>query len=101
MEKIKEVKFNLEGLTCADCAGRIENELNNDEMIKSARVDMVLGKAIIELDDDKAVDDAFIQRVTDNVHKIEDIPVYLEGKKKPESHGHDHDHDHIKMSPSL
>lgn len=101
MEKIKEVKFNLEGLTCADCAGRIENELNNDDMIKSARVDMVLGKAIIELDDDKAVDDAFIQRVTDNVHKIEDIPVYLEGKKKPESHGHDHDHDHIKMRPSL
>ncbi len=101
MEKLKEVKFDLEGLTCADCAQRIETELNNDEGIKSARVDMVLGKAIIEMEEDKEVDDAFIQRVEKNVHKIEQIPVYLEGSKRETDDEHDHAHFDLGMSPDL
>lgn len=85
MKKIKEVKFDLKGLNCADCAGKIEKELKDRPDIRDARVDMVLGKAILSMDDAVLIDDSYIQNLENTVQKIDDVSVHLEGE------GHDHE----------
>lgn len=90
MENLKKVKFDLEGLSCADCAGRIETELSHHEGIKSARVDMVLGKAILSMDESVDVNQDFVDGIQKTVHKIEKVSVHLEGSK--------HEHEHEKLN---
>ena len=90
MSKMKEVKFDLEGLSCADCAGRIEDELKDHNGIHNARVDMVLGKAILMMDDDVDVNDKFVKEIEKTVKKVDDVGVHLEGS--------DHDHQHLKFN---
>lgn len=92
MENLKEIKFDLQGLTCADCAGRIENELSKHKGVSSARVDMVLGKAVLSMDKDLDVNDNFVKSIRSSVHKIENVGVYLEGSY------HDHEHESIKLN---
>lgn len=108
MKNIKEVKFELEGLHCADCAGKIERELQKQDYIEDARVDVVLGKAKLKIKDTMDVDEEFIQNVTHSIQSIEDIGVTLEGAGGGKSlaaaqaaaahddaccEGHDHNHD--------
>ncbi|CAM3684086.1 heavy metal translocating P-type ATPase [Erysipelothrix urinaevulpis] len=95
MEKIKEIKFDLEGLTCADCAGKIQDELGKRTDVKQARVDVVLGKAILEMNEETDITEDFLADITSTVHKIDPIGVRLEGTK---NHEHDHDHEHAPMS---
>lgn len=90
MDKIKEVKFDLQGLNCADCAAQIEDQLKKNEGISDARVDMVLGKAILSMDESVETDEKFMKNIQNEVHKIDEVGIYLEGEA--------HDHEHLKLN---
>lgn len=55
----------LEGLCCANCAGKIERESNNIDGVKSATVDFISTKLIMEIDDSSKQN-----AIVDNVKKI-------------------------------
>ncbi|MBK2403060.1 heavy metal translocating P-type ATPase [Erysipelothrix sp. strain 2 (EsS2-6-Brazil)] len=105
MKTIKEVKFELEGLHCADCAGKIERELQKQDYIEDARVDVVLGKAKLKIKEGIDVDDAFVKNVTNSIQSIENIGVTLEWGLQEHPHddhkGHNHDHEDAGMSPFI
>lgn len=45
--------FKLEGLECANCADKMEKEINKLEGVKEATVNFMSTKLIIEADDEK------------------------------------------------
>jgi copper chaperone CopZ len=46
-------KFILEGLDCANCAAKIENEINKVDGVKEASVNFLTTKLIIDGEDEK------------------------------------------------
>lgn len=46
-------KFILEGLDCANCAAKIEREINKLNGVDSASINLITTKLIIEGDDEK------------------------------------------------
>lgn len=103
MKTIKEVKFELDGLHCADCAGKIERELQKQDYIEDARVDVVLGKAKLKIKEGVDVDDEFVKNVTHSIQSIENIGVSLEGglEEHPKDEHEGHDHGDAGMSPFI
>ncbi|WP_323611486.1 heavy metal translocating P-type ATPase [Erysipelothrix enhydrae] len=103
MKTIKEVKFELDGLHCADCAGKIERELQKQDYIEDARVDVVLGKAKLKIKEGVDVDDEFVKNVTNSIQSIENIGVSLEGglQEHPKDEHEGHDHGDAGMSPFI
>lgn len=103
MKTIKEVKFELDGLHCADCAGKIERELQKQDYIEDARVDVVLGKAKLKIKEGVDVDDEFVKNVTHSIQSIENIGVSLEGglQEHPKDEHEGHDHGDAGMSPFI
>ncbi|AMS10654.1 cadmium-translocating P-type ATPase [Erysipelothrix rhusiopathiae] len=103
MKTIKEVKFELDGLHCADCAGKIERELQKQDYIEDARVDVVLGKAKLTIKEGVDVDDEFVKNVTHSIQSIENIGVSLEGglQEHPKDEHKGHDHGDAGMSPFI
>lgn len=93
MTKIKEVKFNLKGLHCVDCANKIEKELVQRDDVEEARVDMVLGTAVVSIDDNKNINDKFIKEIKKSVRKIDDLDVFLDS-----DNDQDHDHSHVELN---
>ncbi|WP_313133363.1 cation transporter [Anaerocolumna sp.] len=45
--------FRLEGLDCAHCASKIEGEINKLDGVKSATVNFMTTKLVIECEDEK------------------------------------------------
>ncbi|GAA0730181.1 heavy metal translocating P-type ATPase [Clostridium malenominatum] len=103
---VKEKQFNkilkkellLEGLCCGNCAAKIERESNNIDGVKSAVVDFVSTKLIIEMDN-LSKKNHIVEKVKEIVARIEpDVKVIeMENEKKTskhENHDHGHDHDH-------
>lgn len=103
---VKEKQFNkilkkellLEGLCCGNCAAKIERESNNIDGVKSAVVDFVSTKLIIEMDN-LSKKNHIVEKVKEIVARIEpDVKVIeMENEKrtsKHENHDHGHDHDH-------
>ncbi|MDR7855276.1 MAG: heavy metal translocating P-type ATPase [Tissierella sp.] len=94
--KILKKEVLLEGLCCGNCAAKIERESNNIDGVKSAVVDFVSTKLIMEIDN-PSKENAIIDDIKEIVKRIEpDVNVIvLESKKSKEhTHAHDHDHDH-------
>ncbi|MBM7869010.1 Cd2+/Zn2+-exporting ATPase [Clostridium pascui] len=89
--KVKEKHSNtvfkkeifLEGLCCANCAGKIEREANNIDGVKSAVVDFVSTKLIMEIGHPSRTNE-IMDKVTNIVHRIEpDVKVIeIENKSK-------------------
>ena len=48
--------FRLEGLDCANCAAKIERAINGLDGVKSATVNFLTAKMIIEAEDEKMAD---------------------------------------------
>ncbi|BCZ45444.1 cadmium-translocating P-type ATPase [Clostridium gelidum] len=63
--KILRKEILLEGLCCANCAGKIERESNNIDGVKSATVDFISTKLVMEINDLSKQND-----IIDNVKKI-------------------------------
>ena len=69
-EKSLRKEILLEGLCCANCAGKIERESNNIDGVKSAVVDFIGTKLIIEIDD-SSKQNSIIDNVKIIVKRIE------------------------------
>lgn len=69
-EKILKKEILLEGLCCGNCAAKIERESNNIDGVKSALVDFISTKLIIEMED-PAKENAIIDNVKRIVKRIE------------------------------
>ncbi|WP_026889433.1 heavy metal translocating P-type ATPase [Clostridium beijerinckii] len=69
-EKILKKEILLEGLCCGNCAAKIERESNNIDGVKSALVDFISTKLIIEIED-SAKENAIIDNVKRIVKRIE------------------------------
>lgn len=63
--KILKKEILLEGLCCGNCAAKIERESNNIDGVKSATVDFIATKLIMEIEDSSKQND-----IVDNVKKI-------------------------------
>lgn len=48
--------FRLEGLDCANCAAKIERAINELDGVKSATVNFMTTKMVIEAEDEKIAD---------------------------------------------
>lgn len=57
-------KFILEGLDCANCAAKIENDINKLEGVESASINLMTTKLTIEAKEDK------MQGIADAAKKI-------------------------------
>jgi Cd2+/Zn2+-exporting ATPase len=97
--KVFKKELLLEGLCCANCAGKIERECNNIEGVKSAVVDFMATKLIMEIESPakhrSVVDEAIeiVKRIEPDVKVIE---LESRGEKiKAETHQHKHEHGHV------
>jgi len=70
IEKFLKKEILLEGLCCANCAGKIERESNNIDGVKSATVDFISTKLMMEIDD-SSKQNAIIDNVKKIVKRIE------------------------------
>ena len=62
---MKEIKFNVDGMTCASCQSHVQNALASVEGVKESSVNLMMNTALVKADDDvsekdliKAVEDA-------------------------------------------
>ena len=91
-EYIKKV-FILEGLGCANCAAKIERESNHIDGVKSAVVDFVATKLILEINS-LAKQAVITEKVKEIVKNFEPDVKVIENQSKLASN-HDHEHDHV------
>lgn len=72
----KEIKLILSGLTCANCANKIETRVNNLDGVKEANLNFTTSTLIIEADGSKEESDIIIE-AKDIVNKLEpEVKVY-------------------------
>lgn len=98
-----KLKYNLNGLDCANCAQKIQERVNSLESIKECRVVFATTKMFIETKDDSYNEDQVIAIVKSVEPDVEVINLSSSLKnnqgKKEEPHHHDHSdcqchHDH-------
>lgn len=61
--------FRLEGLGCANCAAKMEREINKIDGVQSATVNFITTKMVIEGDDEKM--EAIVPAAEKIIKKIE------------------------------
>ena len=87
--------YRLNGLSCAHCASVIEREVQGWQDVKSANLDLMSNKLVVETDTDAQ---AFTDKVKDCVNRIESkvkvVPLAGATVPKTTQGAHDHDHDH-------
>ncbi len=79
-----EVRLDLEGMTCASCAARIETKLNRLEGV-DATVNLATEQATVHTDRMVGMDALLAA--------VESAGYHARPAAAPEAHGHDHDHD--------
>ncbi len=94
--KVSELTFeenivcSIEGLDCANCAAKIETQLNKTDGIEEARVDFLSGKLILSLSG-LADKNEVLQKTQKIIDKIEPgVKIRELSKEKDDDHDHDH-----------
>ena len=95
------MKVFLEGLNCANCAGKIEKLVGKMPNVREASISLATGSLVIEEDEGFAREETY-DAVVKLVHSLEPHVVVSQNRKPlvvPEpcscdGHGHDHGHDH-------
>ncbi len=64
-----KVKYILEGLDCANCAAKIEDEVSKIEGINSASVSFMTTKMVLEVIDENS--ELILEKVQKTVKKLE------------------------------
>ncbi|MGB7594928.1 MAG: heavy metal translocating P-type ATPase [Erysipelotrichaceae bacterium] len=70
---MQHIVLTIEGMDCANCALKIEKELNNQSDIRQAQIDFARGKAILTLNEGVTFDDKSLKRWETAVKKVEDV----------------------------
>lgn len=83
-------EYVLNGLDCANCAGKIENAVKNTDGINSATLNFINTTLQVEISDsaEKQMD----KKIEDIVHKFE--PDIIVEEKQKNVHNHDHEEGH-------
>lgn len=106
MGKTLKKEYTLKGLDCGNCAAKIEKESSNIEGVKSAIVDFILQKLIIEIDNpskENLITDKvknIVNKVHPSIKVIEILPSdkVLKDRKNHHDHHHEHQHEHFENS---
>ena len=87
-------EYYLQGLTCANCAGKIETDINRLDCVSQASVSAITSVLALTLAEDHAPD--LMETIKSIVHKHEpDVVVVDKTAKKAEKHcDHSHQHAH-------
>ncbi len=81
-------KYELQGLTCANCSAKIENDISKMENVKNASINLVSQTLTIETNDNIDIFEDIKQIV--NKHESH-VKV---SKKSDKEHDHAHEHEH-------
>lgn len=87
----ENIVCSIEGLDCANCAAKIEIQLNKTDGIEEARVDYLSGKLILSLSS-LADKNEVLQKTQKIIDKIEP-GVKIRELSKAKNDDHDHDHE--------
>jgi len=93
-EKVLKKEILLEGLCCGNCAAKMERESNNIDGVKSAIIDFISTKLILEIDN-PSKQNAILDEVKKIVKRVEpDVKVVeIQNKSKiSENKAHEQDH---------
>lgn len=105
--KDTKIKLSLLGLDCANCANKIENEINSLEEVKEANLNFSMGTLFVELIKEKEIEevkDEFekivhsfephvkVERYNNKIKKCNQNSCSC-GEHKEHSHGHEHGHE--------
>ena len=75
---MKQIEITLEGLTCANCAAKIEKAMNDRSDIQLANLDFNTSKLILEVDDNYSIDN--FKSIKNDILKIEEVNVLFENE---------------------
>lgn len=70
---MKKIILRIEGMTCSACSSGLEKYLNKQDGIMNASVNLVLGNALIESEDNLTIDDLN--------HLLQENPYQLKKRK--------------------
>lgn len=83
---MKEMTIYLQGLTCANCAGKIESAVNKMKETKEAQINLVKQEMHIALQEN-ATEDVVFDKVKKTVHKYEpEVEVTTQKRVQPHTH---------------
>jgi Zn2+/Cd2+-exporting ATPase len=77
---MKQIEVTLEGLTCANCAAKIEKVMNERSDIYLANLDFTTSKLVLEVDDDYSIDN--YDSIEKDILKIETVNVVFDSPEK-------------------
>jgi Zn2+/Cd2+-exporting ATPase len=80
---MKQIEVTLEGLTCANCAAKIEKVMNERSDIQLANIDFNNSKLILEVDDNYSSDN--YKSIERDILRIEDVKVLFDTETHDET----------------
>lgn len=73
---MKQITFILDGLSCANCANKIEKSIRNRPDVEIASIDFLSNRLTIQFNDDSAFAD--IEQIKEQILAIEDVNIIVE-----------------------
>lgn len=91
---MSEMKVYLRGLTCANCAGKIENALSKKADVAEVSINLVRQEMTLELQ--QGISSEKMQKLVEKtVHQFEpDVEVAFTKEAQAHAHHHEHSHEH-------
>ncbi|MBS3991227.1 MAG: heavy metal translocating P-type ATPase [Erysipelothrix sp.] len=80
---MKQIEITIEGLSCANCAAKIEKVMNERNDIYLANLDFSTSTLILEVDDDYSIDN--YDSIEKDILKIESVNVLFDSSEKEQN----------------
>ncbi len=108
MSGSKQIKLNITGLDCANCAAKVERKINEMKEVTEATIDFLNKKLIVTSDEEnshtlidsvqKVIDSiengVTISPVSQNINNINGNHIHTHGHSHEHAHDHSHSHSH-------
>ena len=108
MSGSKQIKLNITGLDCANCAAKVERKINEMKEVTEATIDFLNKKLIVTSDEEnphtlitsvqKVIDSiengVTISPVSQNINNIHGHHIHTHGHSHEHAHDHSHSHSH-------
>ena len=108
MSGSKQIKLNITGLDCANCAAKVERKINEMKEVTEATIDFLNKKLIVTSDEEnshtliasvqKVIDSiengVTISPVSQNINNIHGNHIHTHGHSHEHAHDHSHSHSH-------
>ena len=93
-------EFHVEELDCANCAAKLEDKISQNEKVKSATINFMKGKAVIESDLSEEELIPLLNKTSEDMgeeahfHSVKEEHHHTHNHEHHHEHHHDHDHEH-------